>query len=160
MRYIDIDTLELVSRQYITARHPETSFPPVLTREMLEGSGFAVLEYDDHPDLGQDEVAEPGEIRIEDGRAYQSWTVVQIPEPAIHEVTMRQARLALLQSELLHLVDGAIDSMDEPARSAARIEWEYSQTVERHRPFVQQLGAVLELTDEQMDDLFKMAAAL
>lgn len=154
------DNLTVLSAYEIRQSHPDTSFPPVITAEHVADLGYLAIEYDDQPEIGPGETLEPGEIRIEDGRAIQGWNVVQVPEPTIHEVTMRQARLALLQSELLHLVDPAIDSMDEPARSAARIEWEYSQTVERHRPFVQQLGAALGLTDEQMDDLFKLAVTL
>lgn len=154
------DNPVLITQYDIRTAHPDTSFPPVITAEHIAGLGYLFIEQDEPPEVGQGESVVPGKLRIEHGRAYQGWTVIQVPEPTIHEVTMRQARLALLQSELLHLVDGAIDSMDEPARSAARIEWEYSQTVERHRPFVQQLGAVLGLTDEQMDDLFKLAATL
>lgn len=75
-------------------------------------------------------------------------------------VTMRQARLALLQANLLHLVDAAIGSLDEPDRSAARIEWEYSQEVERDHSFLQTLAAELGLTEEQIGDLFMLAGTL
>jgi hypothetical protein len=75
-------------------------------------------------------------------------------------VTMRQARLALHGAGLLPLVDAAIDSMPEPVRSAARIEWEYSQEVQRHRGFVAQLGAALGLDDAALDGLFVAAAQL
>jgi hypothetical protein len=73
---------------------------------------------------------------------------------------MRQARLALLQQGLLASIQPAIDSLDEPSRSAASIEWEYSQAVERNRPFVQLLSQALELTDEDLDALFTLAATL
>jgi hypothetical protein len=80
----------------------------------------------------------------------------QIPQ----SVTMRQARLALLGAGLLSSVDAAIDSLPEPQRSAALIEWEYSGEVHRNRAFVIQLGGALGLTDAQLDDLFIAAAAL
>ena len=147
-----------ITQHDVRVAHPEISFPPTISIEHVAELGYLPIEYDDQPELEPNEIADPGEIRIEDGRAIQGWVVVQIPEPVITEVTMRQARLALLQSGLLHLVDAAIDSLDEPWRSAARIEWEYSQAVERDRPFVQQIGAALELTAEQMDALFKLAA--
>jgi hypothetical protein len=73
---------------------------------------------------------------------------------------MRQARLALLQQGLLASIQPAIDSLDEPSRSGANIEWEYSQTVERNRPFVKLLSQALELTDEDLDALFTLAATL
>jgi hypothetical protein len=73
---------------------------------------------------------------------------------------MRQARLALFQSGNLENVQPAIDAMDEPQRSAATIEWEYSQTVERNRDFVLILGQALGLTDKELDELFILADSL
>ena len=73
---------------------------------------------------------------------------------------MRQARLALLAAGKLSQVDAIIDSLPEPHKSAARIEWDYSSEVQRDRPFVQQIGAALGYTDEQLDQLFIEASKL
>lgn len=75
-------------------------------------------------------------------------------------VTMRQARLALLGAGALAGVDAAINAMPEPTRSAAKIEWEYSQEVQRHNGFVAALGPALGMTNEQIDALFIAAAKL
>ena len=75
-------------------------------------------------------------------------------------VTMRQARLALLGAGKLAMVDAAIDSMPEPNKSAARIEWEYSNEVQRHNGFVEALGPALGMTSAQIDALFIAAAKL
>lgn len=75
-------------------------------------------------------------------------------------VTMRQARLALLDQGLLSNVDAAIASLAEPQKSQVQIEWEYSQTVERERPFVVLLGSALGLSDAELDDLFMLAVTL
>ena len=75
-------------------------------------------------------------------------------------VTMRQARLALLGAGKLAMVDTAIDSMPEPQKSAARIEWEYSNEVQRHNGFVAALGPALGMTSAQIDALFIAAAKL
>ena len=85
---------------------------------------------------------------------------VEVPTPIPQVVTMRQARLALLQQGLLASIQPAIDALDEPHRSGANIEWEYSQTVERTRPFVLTLGEALGLTDDDLDALFELAATL
>jgi hypothetical protein len=85
---------------------------------------------------------------------------VEVPAPIPRVVTMRQARLALLQQGLLANIQPAIDALDEPHRSGANIEWEYSQTVERTRPFVLTLGEALGLTDDDLDALFELAATL
>lgn len=75
-------------------------------------------------------------------------------------VTMRQARLALLQQGLLSQVQIAIDSLPSPQKEAAQIEWDYSSEVHRNKPFVQLLSAALGLTEEQLDDLFVLASTL
>ena len=107
---------------------------------------------------------------MQDGDPVQVWEVVDFTEAelsvklearrALMVVTMRQARLALLQQGLLASIQPAIDSLDEPHRSGANIEWEYSQTVERTRPFVLTLGEALGLTDDDLDALFELAATL
>jgi len=75
-------------------------------------------------------------------------------------VTMRQARLALLQQGILHQVQLAIDSLPSPQKEAAQIEWDYSSEVHRNKPFVQLLGAALGLSEEQLDSLFALASTL
>lgn len=81
----------------------------------------------------------------------------QVPE----QVTMRQARLALLAAGLLDDVEEAIAAIPDPVqRKAAQIEWEYANMIERQSEFVQQLAVGLGLSTEQLDDLFMQAAAL
>ena len=74
--------------------------------------------------------------------------------------SMRQARLALLQSGLLAQVDPAIAAMPEPQRSQASIEWEYATTVQRPSPFMLALGGALGLDNAQIDDLFDLAVTM
>lgn len=70
--------------------------------------------------------------------------------------SMRQARLALSRQGLLGQVQAGIDALSEESQ----IEWEYAGSVERNSQLVQSLGAALGLTDEQLDDLFKLAITL
>ncbi len=73
---------------------------------------------------------------------------------------MRQARLALLGAGKLAAVESAIAALSEPAKTAAQIEWEYSNEVQRHNGFVAALGPALGLTDAQVDALFIQGAML
>lgn len=73
-------------------------------------------------------------------------------------VSMRQARLALLEVGLLSQIDDTIAALPEPDKSTATIEWEYAATVERLSPWVISLTAALGMTPEQVDDLFRLAA--
>lgn len=87
-----------------------------------------------------------------------AWVPAPLPVPAV--VTMRQARLALLKNNMLTQVNTAVANMPGAAGDTARIEWEFSSTVERNRPLVQSLIGALGLTESQLDDLFRLAATL
>ena len=88
-------------------------------------------------------------------------TVPPMPAPTIPQiVSMRQARLALLQRELLPTVDAAVAAMTGAAGDAARIEWEFSGSVYRDQPIVVALSSVLGLTSSDLDDLFLLAGGL
>ena len=76
------------------------------------------------------------------------------------EVSMRQARLALLARGVLGQVDAAINSLPSPDSEAARIEWDYSSVVARNSPLVVMMGAALGLDDDALDELFITAARL
>lgn len=110
----------------------------------------------------------PGKTLVDAGNAGIGWTwdgetftpPEPEPEPIPEVVSMRQARLALLGAGLLSQVDGAIDQMDEPQQSEARIEWEYATELRRHHPLIVALGAALELDDEAIDALFVQAAGI
>lgn len=76
------------------------------------------------------------------------------------EVTMRQARRALHAAGHLAAVDAAIDALTEPARSVARIDWDYSNSVRRDNATMAALAAALGLSGAQVDALFAAARAI
>lgn len=75
-------------------------------------------------------------------------------------VTMRQARLALLQAGKLSAVNAAIAGMSGAQGEAAKIEWEFSNEVQRAQPLIAALAPVLGMTPAQIDQLFITAARL
>ena len=81
-----------------------------------------------------------------------------VPGNVPQEVTMRQAKLALLQYGLLQQINTAIANMPGVQGEAARIEWEYATSVKRTALLVTQIAAAFGLTDEQLDNLFILAA--
>ena len=107
---------------------------------------------------------------MQDGDPVQVWEVVDYTQEELAAklevrrglmvVTMRQARLALLQFGQLTNVQPAIEALPEPEKSAAAIEWEYSQTIDRRWPFVLMIGQALGLTETELDDMFLLAATL
>lgn len=108
------------------------------------------------------EVAPPAGIaQWQDG-----WTVLDEypPAPVIipSVVTMAQARKALILGGIsIASVNTAIDGInDATERELAQTDWEYSATVRRDSALVTSLGPILDLTDEQIDDLFLLADTL
>ena len=76
-------------------------------------------------------------------------------------ISMRQARLALLQAGLLDDVEAAIAAIpDAMAKRAAEIEWEFANEVSRNSAFMVQMAQTLGLTNTEVDDLFKAAVIL
>jgi hypothetical protein len=85
---------------------------------------------------------------------------VEIPTPVPKSVTMRQACQALTIVGKLDDVNAALAAMQGLAGELARIEWEKSQVVERNRPLVLSMGAMLGMSTSDMDQLFIMAKGL
>ena len=88
---------------------------------------------------------------VVDGVAY----ALEITLPSV--VTMRQARLALLQSGLLDTVETAITTGTD---EAMKIEWEYATDVRRDWASLIALTETLGMTAEQLDELFRLANSL
>lgn len=87
-------------------------------------------------------------------------TLEDAPVAGPQPITMRQARLALLQAGLLSSVEAAIAALPEPERTAAHIEWEYATEMKRDHVLISTLAVGLGLSAEQIDNLFQAAVAL
>lgn len=85
------------------------------------------------------------------------------PVPPLPAITAAQLRLALLGLGVTGAhVEAAINAMPgtDTDREAARIQWEYATTYRRDHPLVAALGAALDLTEAQIDEAWRAAAAL
>lgn len=84
-----------------------------------------------------------------------------VPTQAVpHSVTMRQARLALLNDGKLQAISDAIAALPSPQKEEAQIEWEYAQTVDRDAAFLMSVASAIGLDDAALDTLFTQAARL
>lgn len=76
-------------------------------------------------------------------------------------ITMRQARLQLLNLGLLDDVEAVIASIqDANMKKAVQIEWEYAKDVERNSPTILLLAQAIGMDDEALDNLFIEAVKL
>lgn len=78
-----------------------------------------------------------------------------LPEPVPQVITMRQARLQLLEVGLLDDVE-AIVAHDRKSQ----IEWEYASEVYKQSPLIEAVKEDMSLTDEQIDNMFIAASKL
>jgi hypothetical protein len=142
-------------------------FPSAITDDDLAFVEVHPLVYSP-PVLNAGQMHEPGDILQIEGQWVQSWAVREakleelaaMKPPVPQEVTMRQARLALLGINKLEHVAPTIESLNGADRDIARIEWEFSSTVVRGRPLVTMLGQALGLDEDALDQLFITAAEL
>lgn len=75
-------------------------------------------------------------------------------------IDARQLRLTLLAHGLLASVEPAIQTLSEPARSAALIEWEYATRYHRDRDLIAQIATALGLSVETVNAMWVEALAL
>ncbi len=108
-----------------------------------------------------------GQLELPDDTSEEVWqkklAVYALPSPSdtLKDVTPRQIRQALvLYGISLTDIDNALNGLPEPTKSLAKIEWEYSISFQRNRDLVNQVGALLGWTSQQLDDLWKYAAGL
>jgi hypothetical protein len=74
------------------------------------------------------------------------------------QVTLWQLRAVLAIMGLEGTVTGVIqDMIDGPEKKAAWRAWEYANNIKRFSPTVSGIKAILQLTDEQVDQIFIQA---
>lgn len=110
------------------------------------------------------QAVELGLLSVEEAKAFgfhsgQEYKELQSLVPA--SITMRQARLILIQYGLDTAVENAINAItDDTQRKIAQTEWEYAAEVYRYNGWVEQLAPALNLTSKQLDALFIEGAKL
>jgi hypothetical protein len=162
MRYVKIENgvPTLYTFNQLKQDNPNVSFPREPSASILADYGVFALQEDPRPEA---EVIEKGPIEERNGEWWQTYSSRAFTAEEVRPgmvVTMRQARLALLDQGLLASVTAAIAALPDGEREAAEIQWEYGNEVERLSPLAVALTSAIGLTDEAVDDLFVLAETL
>ena len=89
--------------------------------------------------------------------AMQPETEEIVPE----KISSRQLRSQLiLQGFNLETIEQALNQMPEPNRSLAKVDWEYATNVYRNNAMIMAVGQLLNLTNEQIDEIFRQGEKL
>lgn len=145
--------------------NPQVSFPSSMTIAVLAEHGVVPVTQTSQPDVDLTKNVTEGTPTLIEGVWTQTWVVTDATPTEIAErqqalvprtVSMRQARLALLQYGLLDQVNAAVDAGGE----ADRITWGYATEVRREDSLTQNMAMALGLTEENLDALFTLASTL
>lgn len=150
----EFDVPEIVSR----GAYNELLLADSVTDADIEQAVKAKLDWNKY--LAFHEKRVKGSISPNESKYFGDNTQNLLEPSQIFLVSMRQARLALHQQGLLSSVEDAINLIPEPEKSKIKIEWEYSNAIFRDSPWLSTFASALGLTEQQMDDLFALAATL
>jgi hypothetical protein len=172
--YIDTVTGDYpLTADAIKARLPNTLF----SHPFIPPVGYSAVEQTDMPEWKPAvERCIEGAPELDGGVWKRTWVIEKIYSSPVEEATALaaheakalqawreqttctpfQGRIALSNSGLLANVLTAIEGADEKTKVA----WEYALEWKRMSPMIATLGAALNLTDAEIDDLFKAASQI
>jgi hypothetical protein len=115
------------------------------------------LEHRSYPDLVNNKWYEENYVRDLTEEEIQQ----RLAKPP-NSCTPRQLRLALIQSGIsLSAVQGFIDGIADPIqKEIAIVEWEYALEIVKEHPLVQAIAVNLNLSEQQVDNIFTLAVTL
>ncbi len=94
-------------------------------------------------------------------KEYRNGVVIDVPDFSVQRVddfrvSPRQMRLALSQLGMLSAVQAFVDAGGEQVH----ISWEYATEFSKSHPLVMAAKVALNRTDEEIDQIFRLAATL
>ena len=93
-----------------------------------------------------------GYVAVQDGVGENNellWKLLKVEVEIPHSITMLQCRLYLLNQNLLDRVEDIVSQ-----NKAWQIEWEYANEVERTNQLITAMQSSLNLTNEEVDNMF------
>ena len=86
---------------------------------------------------------------------------VETEEIVPEKISSRQLRSQLiLQGFNLETIEQALNQLPEPNRSLAKVDWEYATNFYRNNQMIVVVGQLLNLTNEQIDEIFRQGEKL
>lgn len=136
----------------IRQANPQVSFPTPITDELAMGLGYLKVVETPQPTVGVGQIVSDGGVELIDGVPARVWKVESfVPQ----SITPRQARLVLLQYNLLDDIEAMIATDRELG-----IWWEYSLDIKRDDERLLIASMALGITPEQLDQMFIEASAM
>ena len=182
MKYRNQDG-SLVTKSQLKAENTNTSFPKAWTAATLKSLGVDPVLASPKPDAGDYEVAVSDGAVQSEGNWVEAWKVQpmftqyvdddgkavsveqQIAEYEANKLQKRREamtvsnvdlRLAMNEEGVYGAVEGAMAKSTNTTE--LEIHWTFSSTINRLEPWVIEITSALDMTEDQVDDLFSKAA--
>lgn len=160
------ETGAVVYRDEFCRLYPDTSFPINLTSDVLNDFGADIVLEGKPPSLTDNQYLKNDGVEQINGQWFTKYVAVDYtPEELVERLsqwrqyascTPFQGRMALADAGLLAGVEAAVSAADDKTKVA----WEYALEWKRMSPMIASLSGSLQMTDSQIDDLFKAAAEI
>ena len=177
MKYRNRTDGSLATKSELKAQNTSTSLPRVWKTATLESLGVDPVLASPKPDVGEYEVA-VADGAVQDGGSWVEAWKVQPMFTATEDATVEQQiadyeaqklqkrrqamtvsnvdlRLAMNEEGVYGSVEGAMAKSTNTTE--LEIKWNFSSTVNRLDPWVVEIATALNMTDEQLDELFSKA---
>jgi hypothetical protein len=163
------ETSAVVYDNEFRAMHPNTSFPAVLSVELLNDFGADPVLEGPQPTLTADQYAVyDGVIQDANGNWMTSYVAVDYTAEEIAakveqwrqsaSCTPFQGKAALFQAGLLDDVEALI--ANAATDTLTKLAWANAVEWKRNSPMITSLSTALNMADTQVDDLFKAASQI
>jgi hypothetical protein len=107
--------------------------------------------------IPEGQIATGSTLALDGDVVRRSWTLEPAPPPSVPaSVTPLQIRRALLAQGLLDDVQAFVEASSLETRMA----WEYAIQIDRDNELISAAATAIGATDEEVDDLFRLAASL
>jgi len=127
----------------------DISLPTVVSDEVLAEYDFLKVVYATPPETTEGQTLQEGEIEMIEGVPTIGWVIQDVRVSTPQSITPRQARLILLQYGLLDDIEAMVAT-----DKAMEIWWEYSLEILRDNEHIKTAAIALNITDEQLDQMF------
>jgi hypothetical protein len=178
MKYRKRTDGSLATKSELKSQNTNTSLPKVWTAATLEFLGVDPVLASPKPDVGDYEVAVGDGAVQSEGNWVEAWKVQpmfaatkeatvdqQIAEYEANKLQKRREamtvsnvdlRLAMNEEGVYGSVEGAMAKSTNTTE--LEIHWTFSSTINRLDPWVIEITSALDMTEDQVDDLFSKAA--
>ena len=161
IKYVDRTLTPITTLHWV---YEGVQYPPNIfqnfTEEQLEDVGIFTVVYENTP-IPEGKQISHYEYSWRDNKAIGTPVLEDIPTIMPQTVSRAQGKASLLMFGLLDDVEAYIEAMPEGVDKKLAL-LAYNETNEWHResPFLQQMASEIGLTQEQLDNLFIVAATI